>query len=150
LIDRAELFGKVNVKKENIDKLKHYMAPLKLMMRAFLHAYLVDSQNRPEKALFNTSERNIASHIRSSLEVFKNLHMQLLNHQVDTEYSRIGIKNVSEEMKRARVIPDIIVHLRGQRGKNIKDANYLCIGIKKIKGFNGDVEDIKNKKIRCD
>lgn len=131
-----------------MDRLKHYMAPLKLMMRSVLYAHLIDGIKEPEKELFSTSERNIASYIRSSLEIFKNIDMPLSHYQVDTEYSRVGLKNSSKRIEKARVIPDIIVHKRGKTVKEIEDANYLCIEIKKIKGFIGVVEAIKNKKKR--
>lgn len=136
------------MKKEYMDRLLHYMTPLKLMMRSVLYAYLIDGLKEPEKELFSTSERNIASYIRSSLDIFKNIDMPLSQYQVDTEYSRIGLKNSSKRMKKTRVIPDIIVHKRGKTVKEIEEANYLCIEIKKIKGFNGDVEAIINKKKR--
>jgi hypothetical protein len=130
------------MKKEHMDRLKHYMTPLKLMMRSVLYAHLIDGIKEPEKELFSTSERNIASYIRSSLESFKNIDMPLSQYQVDTEYRRVSQKNASHRMKKARVIPDIIVHKRGKTVKEIEDANYLCIEIKKIKGFNGDIEAI--------
>jgi hypothetical protein len=136
------------MKKEYMDRLMRYMTPLKLMMRSVLYAHLIDGLKGPEKELFSTSERNIASYIRSSLEIFKNIDMPLSQYQVDTEYGRVGLKNASKRMRKSRVIPDIIVHKRGKTVKEIEEANYLCIKIKKINGFNGDVEAIKNKKKR--
>jgi hypothetical protein len=136
------------MKKEYMDKLMNYMTPLKLMMRSVLYAYLIDGLKEPEKDLFRTSERNIASYIRASLEIFKNINIPLSQYQVDTEYNRIGVKNTTNKMEKARVIPDIIVHKRGKTKKEIEEANYLCIEIKKIKGFNGNVEAIKNKENR--
>lgn len=125
-----------------------YMAPLKLMMRSVLYAQLMDGLKEPEKELFSTSERNIASYVRSSLETFKNINILLSHYQVDTEYGRAGKKSDSKRMNKARVIPDIIVHKRGKTAKKYEDANYLCVEIKKIKGFNGDIEAIKNKQKR--
>lgn len=137
-----------------MDRLTRYMTPLKLMMRSVLYAHLIDELKEPEKELFSTSERNIASYIRSSLEIFKNIDMPLSQYQVDTEYNRVGLKNSSKRMDKARVVPDIIVHKRGKTVKEHKEANYLCIEIKKIKRFNGDVEAItimeKRKRLEAD
>ncbi len=133
--------------------LGNVMLPPKLILRSFFYSCLKDSLKKPKKKLFSTSERNIASYLRSSLEIFKNFHRSLLFYQVDTEYNRVGIKSTSKKIdykegKKLRVIPDIIVHKRGETVKDGKDVNYLCIEIKKIRNFNGDLNSIKNREMR--
>jgi len=89
--------------------------------------------------------------MRTALEIVKDFYEPLLHFQVDTEYNRVGIgetakKRLISEKRKVRVIPDIIIHKRGLLKKESEDANYLCIEINKIKNFDGNLNNIRNKK----
>ncbi len=132
------------------EKTLDFSMPHKLIIRSLFYSCLKDALKSPKKELFSTSERNIASHIRASLEIFKDFYEPLLHFQVDTEYNRVGVgdsakKRLNGEHGKVRVIPDIIIHKRGESKEESKDANYLCIEIKIIKNFNGTLNDIRNK-----
>lgn len=117
-------------------------------MRSFLYSYLMDNLQMPETELFCTSERNITSYIRSSLEILKRFHRRLVYYQVDSEYNIMNLGRSLEKTKKSKnpkISPDIIIHKRGKAKKDAKNSNYLCMEIKKIKGFNGDINKIRSK-----
>lgn len=125
------------------------MTPLKLILRSFLYSYLMDNFRNPNIELLSTSEGNISSHVRSSLETLKRFHRQLVPYQVDMEPNQIITGTISEKLiksMKANETPGIFIHKRGTKIKDSGHANYLCLDIKKIRGFKGDTEKIKSKR----
>ena len=129
------------------------MTPKNFILGSLLFAFTKDSLTKPRKKLFDSSERNIASHLRSAIEVFVSLYDFLSGYQVDTEYNRVGVgeeckKRAIRHGKKRLVVPDIIIHKRGEKVTENKKANYLCVEIKKIKKFDGQLNHIGNKEIK--
>lgn len=56
--------------------------------------------------------------------------------------------NRNKKSKNPKSAPGIIIHQRGRAKKDFKNTNYMCMEIKKIKDFNGDIDRIRSKSQR--
>jgi hypothetical protein len=90
--------------------------------------HLLDSLRGPEKDLLNTSEANISSHLRSSLDILRKFHRQLDRYQVDTTQAGIAI------------------HKRGQSQNGDQNLHFLCLEIQSIDGFQGNLVSLENQR----
>ncbi len=90
--------------------------------------HLLDSLRGPEKDLLSTSEANITSHLRSSLDMLRKFHRQLDRYQVDTTQAGITI------------------HKRGQSQNGNQNVHFLCLDIHSIDGFQGDPVSLENQR----
>jgi len=122
------------------------MTPEKLIQQAVEEAVRRDHQSHPHISLLTSSERNIASHIRASLESIIRNSGELDGYQVDVEYNRQGEGDTPKRLGGENVVPDIIVHKRGITCEEDNDANYLFVEIKVIDNFNGERNSIRTTK----
>lgn len=112
--------------------------PENLILQAIENAIRLDEYSNPRKILLTTSERNIASHIRASLELVVRKMNKFDDYQVDVEYNRQGEGDDPKKLNSKNVVPDIIIHKRGFSHQEDNNANYLYMEIKIIERFNGN------------
>ena len=105
-----------------------HMTPTKLILRSFMHMHLQDCLREPEKDLLSTSEANLTSHMRSSLDILRKFHRELDRFQVDITQTGIAI------------------HRRGQYRNGDQNVYFLCLEIHKIEGFDGDPSTLENQR----
>jgi hypothetical protein len=104
------------------------MTPTNLILRSFMHMHLQDSLREPEKGLLSTSEANVTSHMRSSLDILRKFHRELDRFQVDITQTGIAI------------------HKRGQPQNGDQNVCFLWLEIHKIEGFEGDPRTLGNQR----
>lgn len=137
-----------------------FMKPENFIKQGITKMLKADNATSPKRHLLETSERNITAYLRRHLGEIGYLYKRK-KYQIDHEYNRVGMgdipKNLLPECSKRRsgnVVPDIIVHLRGVKINDDRNANWLVIEVKKIAKFNGVVEEIRNKKqkeaLMCD
>jgi len=90
--------------------------------------HLQDGLRKPEKDLWSTSEANLTSHLRSSLDILRKFHRQLDRFQVDLAG------------------PGIAIHKRGQAQNGDPNVHFLNLEVHKIEGFDGDSGALENQR----
>ena len=121
------------------------MRPENLIQQAIEDAVRQDDQSNPHKRLLTTSERNIASHIRASIEAIIRKSSELTGYQVDVEYNRQGEDDDPKTLDGGNVVPDILIHKRGVTFEEDASANYLYMEVKVINRFNGTRDSIRDR-----
>jgi hypothetical protein len=104
------------------------MTPEKLILRSCLHMHLLDNLRGPAKDLWKTSEANINSHLRSSLDILRKFHRPLDRCQVDAAQE------------------GIVIHKRGRPQNGDKMLRFLCLETHCLEGFHGNPVALENQR----